>query len=62
MELIQERPVLYETMIRNIYGLGSVLKKKFALLQIAYTAFMLALVLGVMSFLGVFVWILHMAG
>jgi hypothetical protein len=49
-------------MIRNIYGLGSVLKKKFALLQIAYTAFMLALVLGVMSFLGVFVWILHMAG
>ena len=59
MELISERGVLYETMIRNIYGLGAVLKKKFRLLQIAYTAFMLALILGVLSFLGVFVWILH---
>jgi hypothetical protein len=51
--------VLYESMIRNIYGLGSVLRKKFALLQIAYTAFMLALVLGVLSFIGVFVWIMQ---
>ena len=56
-ELLQERDVLYETMIRNIYGLGSVLRKKFALLQIAYTAFMLALLLGVSSFIGVFIWI-----
>ena len=61
MELIEDRAVLYETMIRNIYGLGAVLRKKFALLQMAYTAFMLALVLGVMSFLGVFVWILYAA-
>jgi hypothetical protein len=52
------RELLYETMIRNIYGLGKVLRKKFALLQVAYTAFMLALVLGVLSFIGVFVWIL----
>ena len=56
-DLLQERDVLYETMIRNIYGLGSVLRKKFALLQIAYTAFMLALLLGVSSFIGVFIWI-----
>ena len=48
-------------MIRNIYGLGSVLRKKFALLQIAYTAFMLALILGVFSFIGVFIWILQQA-
>jgi hypothetical protein len=60
-ELLEERDVLYETMIRNIYGLGSVLRKKFALLQIAYTAFMLALVLGVGSFIGVFIWILQRA-
>lgn len=60
-ELIGDRELLYETMIRNIYGLGSVLKKKFALLQVAYTAFMLALVLGVTSFIGVFVWILQQA-
>jgi hypothetical protein len=60
-DLIEDRTVLYETMIRNIYGLGSVLRKKFALLQVAYTAFMLALVLGVFSFIGVFVWILQRA-
>jgi hypothetical protein len=61
IDLIQDKAVLYETMIRNLYGLGSVLKKKFALLKIAYTAFMFALILGVMSFLGVFVWILKIA-
>jgi hypothetical protein len=44
-------------MIRNIYGLGSVLKKKFALLQVAYTIFMAALIIGVSSFISVFVWI-----
>ena len=59
IDLIQDKTVVYETMIRNLYGLGSVLKKKFALLKVAYTAFMIALVLGVTSFIGVFVWILY---
>jgi hypothetical protein len=57
VELVQDKTVVYETMIRNIYGLGSVLKKKFALLQVAYTIFMAALIMGVTSFLAVFVWI-----
>jgi hypothetical protein len=57
ISLMEDQTVLYETMIRNIYGLGSVLKKKFHLLQIAYTAFMVALILGVGSFIGVFIWI-----
>jgi hypothetical protein len=61
IDLIQDKTVLYETMIRNLYGLGSVLKKKFALLKVAYTAFMIALILGVTSFIGVFVWILYVA-
>jgi len=56
-DLLRDKTVLYETMIRNLYGLGSVLKKKFALLKLAYNAFMAALVLGVFSFIGVFVWI-----
>ena len=60
-ELMADRAVLYETMIRNLYGLGCVLKKKFALLQVAYMAFMLALILGVLSFIGVFIWILQRA-
>ena len=57
VDLMHDNTVVYETMVRNIYGLGSVLRKKFALLQIAYTAFMVALILGVSSFIGVFVWI-----
>jgi len=61
-DLIEDRSVLYETMIRNLHGLGSVLRKKFALLQVAYTVFMLALILGVASFIGVFIWILQRAG
>lgn len=57
MDLIGDQPVVYETMIHNLYGLGSVLRKKFMLLQAAYTSFMIALVLGVTSFIAVFVWI-----
>jgi hypothetical protein len=61
LDLLEDRDIVYETMIRNLYGLGSVLKKKFALLKVAYTIFMMALILGVTSFIGVFVWILQAA-
>jgi len=61
MRLLEDKTVVYETMIRNLYGLGSVLRKKFALLTGAYTAFMVALILGVTSFIGVFIWILQSA-
>jgi hypothetical protein len=57
IDLMGNKSVIYESMIRNIYGLGSVLKKKFALLKVAYTAFMVALILGVSSFITVFIWI-----
>ncbi len=56
-ELMEEREELYEAMIRDIHGLGSVLSRKFSLLQSAYTVFMVALVAGVVSFIGVFAWI-----
>ncbi len=56
-EMMHDLPLVYDTMIRNIHGLGSVLNKKFALLQVAYTSFMIALSLGVASFLMVFVWL-----
>jgi len=51
VDLMHDNTVVYETMVRNIYGLGSVLRKK------AYTMFMVALILGVTSFIGVFIWI-----
>ena len=60
-DLMNNRELLYEAMIRNIYGLGRVLKKKFRLLQVAYTVFMFALVLGVLSFIGVFLWVMLQA-
>jgi len=61
MSLMEDQAVVYETMIRNIYGIGSVLRKKFALLKWAYTTFMITLILGVASFIGVFIWILQIA-
>jgi hypothetical protein len=60
-DLIENKELVYRAMVRNLYGLGAVLKKKFELLQVAYTSFMLALILGVSSFIGVFVWILGTA-
>jgi len=59
IELMRDRTITYETMIRNIYALGVVLNKKFSLLQLAYTSFMIALILGVTSFIGVFFWIMQ---
>jgi len=56
-ELMEEKTLVYETMTRNIHGLGSVLNKKFAFLQVAYTSFMIALILGVTAFIGVFFWL-----
>ena len=57
-DLVRERTLLYESMMRDIHGLGSVLHRKFMLLQVAYTAFMVALVMGVSSFIAVFVWLI----
>ena len=45
---------LYINMVRDLYGLGQVLKKKFHLLRISYTVFMIALILGVGGFVVVF--------
>ncbi len=48
-ELLGDREGIYDAMTRNIYGLGSVLRRKYTLLHIAYTSFMLALIFGVAS-------------
>jgi len=54
--LLSNQTELYENMIRDIYGLGRVLQTKYALLRISYTMFMLGLVIGISSFIGVYVW------
>ncbi len=54
-DLMESQDLLYFNMVRDLYGLGKVLDKKFRLLRISYTVFMFALVLGVGLFVLVFV-------
>ena len=51
---VSSREELISLMIDDIYGIGVVLQEKYRLLRIAYAAFMIALVLGVTSFVIVF--------
>ena len=53
-ELMVDSVRLYDTMARDLYGLGQVLAKKYRLLQISYDIFMYGLILSVISFLIVF--------
>lgn len=53
-DLMLDTEHLYTNMIRDLYGLGSVLQRKFQLLRISYNVFMVALVLGVLLSIAVF--------
>ena len=50
-EIILEGSAIYRNMMMDIYGLGLVLQKKYRLLRVAYTVFMVGLVIGVLSFI-----------
>jgi hypothetical protein len=56
-ELMADSERLYDTMARDLYGLGSVLSEKFKLLRMAYNIFMIGLILSVCSFILVYFWI-----
>jgi VIT1/CCC1 family predicted Fe2+/Mn2+ transporter len=53
-ETIRQPERLYSGMARDIYGLGQVLDRKFRLLRLAYTVFMIGLSAGVLLYLVVF--------
>lgn len=53
-ELMQDNDQLYRNMIRDLYGLGSVLTLKFKLLRSSYTVFMISIVTGVLLFIGTY--------
>ena len=53
-ELLRDSLYLYTTMTRDIYYLGRVLSKKYALLRAAYTIFMVGFVVSILAFLLVF--------
>ncbi len=52
--LMQDTERLYVNMMRDIYGLGTVLQRKYTLIRTSYTVFMVALVVSVLLFIGVF--------
>jgi len=49
-EIMREKDSLYNNMITDIYYLGDVLSKKYRLLRVSYTIFMIGLILTVISF------------
>ena len=53
-ERLSDPKDLYEMMMADVYGVGSVLQAKYRLLRASYGTFLLALVLGVISFIVVF--------
>ena len=55
-ELMVDSRALYESMMLDVYGVGSVLQKKYTLLRWSYTLFMIALVLGVIGFIIVMIY------
>ena len=56
-ELLQDNDRLYVNMMRDIYGLGSVLEKKFRFLRSSYNVFMVGLITGVILFIGIYAWV-----
>lgn len=54
-DLAQTPDLLYKTMMRDVYGIGRVLNKKFALLRRSYMVFMYGLSISVLAFILVFV-------
>ncbi|WP_271770314.1 Pycsar system effector family protein [Aquimarina algiphila] len=49
-ELMGDKDYIYDTMIKDLYFLGKVLHKKYKILRITYTVFMIGIVTSVISF------------
>src|SRR5690554_6634841 len=49
-DLMEDRDYLYDTLIKDLYSLGVVLNKKYKLLGISYTVFMIGIIVSVTAF------------
>jgi predicted metal-dependent HD superfamily phosphohydrolase len=49
-ELMKDRDYLYSSMIKDLYYLGKVLHRKYTMLRITYTVFMIGIIISVMAF------------
>lgn len=54
-EMLKDKEYLYNSMIKDIYFLGTVLARKYKLLRIAYTIFMWGLIVSVIAFAAVMI-------
>lgn len=61
-ELMSNTDRLYSNMVRDIYSLGGVLSRKYALVRVAYTIFMWGLGTAVLLYVAVLVWVYTWAG
>jgi hypothetical protein len=52
--MVENQDDLYRNMMRDIYGIASVLSRKFALLRTSYTVFMVGVSVSVLAFILVF--------
>jgi len=50
-EMMNDRDYLYKSMMKDLYFLGLVLNKKYQLLRVAYTIFMIGIIVSVLAFL-----------
>jgi predicted metal-dependent HD superfamily phosphohydrolase len=50
-EMMKDQNYLYSTLVRDIYYLGVVLGKKYRLLRLAYTIFMIGIIIAVLAFI-----------
>ncbi len=55
-ELLGKRDDIYENMTMEVFNQGKILTRKYLLLRISYTLFMIGLTGGVLSFLFLFLW------
>ncbi len=60
--LMTDTDQLYVNMTKDIYSLGHVLSRKFNLLRHAYNTLMVALILGVLMFIGAFILVVSAQG
>ena len=53
-EIIKDQNVVYDSLTKDLYYLGIVLNKKYRMLRITYTIFMIGIILSVLSFILMF--------
>jgi len=49
-EIIKDKDYVYEALVKDLYLLGKVLERKYRLLRLTYTTFMVGIIVSVISF------------